>query len=250
MKYKCEICNYETDDKSHLNRHFKTKKHTSKNLKVPKYIPEYTRNIPRYTRNIPENIPDFEKNKKIQACELESMITASDDILSESETDKKTSVFSNENDGFFCRNCGKNFKHKSGYYRHKNHRCKEKDYRTINNDIVDKLQKKIDSLKREKDFHREKEDIYKTENEFHKNLTTNAGNIIGKSLSTLAYVMNNFKHPPQIKAIDNDEFKRLVFEDSGIKVDRRNKISDFDVSKTLCSYHRHNKLVRLLHLFQ
>jgi hypothetical protein len=153
---------------------------------------------------------------------------------------------------FLCEFCGQTFKYSNNYYRHKKSRCKEKNsdkkYVELEKEIENlKIARELDKKNTEIEVLKTEKDIYQTENEYHKILSTNAGNIIGKSLSTLAYVMQNFENAPTIKAIETDEFKRLVYEDNyGKKLDRRCKISDYDTSEILCGYNRNNKLIDLL----
>lgn len=133
----------------------------------------------------------------------------------------------------YCDICKLVFKHRSSMYRHKNTTCKikkmketEKITNTANEIEVLKYQMKIKDLEceiikqklelslaksqGENDKHKTVADIYKGENEFHKTLTVNAGNVIGKTVSALTYIMENYQKAPELKLLDNDTAIRLL----------------------------------------
>jgi hypothetical protein len=245
MDYICELCNYVTNDKSNINRHFKSEKHLAKSTKPATKV---TRS------NTKSNILVTKSNNLVTQQVTQTEIPSG--RIRKKMYNSGTKSNSSENGvigGFLCEFCGGNFSHKNAVYRHMKHYCKEKKLgsnklssRSIESNIdnyenkLKQYETKIDMLEREKD-------IYKNENEYHKTLTTNAGNIVDKSLSTLAFVVQNFKNAPPIKAIGNDEFKRLIYEDnSGEKVDKRRKIDDIDASKILVKYFRSDRLTELL----
>jgi uncharacterized C2H2 Zn-finger protein len=179
-------------------------------------------NVAENSRNVAENIAKYSRN----IADLKIV----------------ENIPSQQNAFLECNECHKIFKHHSSYYRHQKTRCKLKS----EDNTIKELKHEIEMLKLKnnmKDSELERRD---NEIEYHKLLTNNAGEIVGKSLSTLTFAMKNFKNAPPIKAIGNDEFKRLVFEDNyGKKIHKNTKISNFDVSTLLNMYYRHNKLMNL-----
>lgn len=243
MKYNCELCNYSTVDKSNINRHFKSKKHLAKSTKHPNEVSnKYQISI----RLVSERYP-----KSVKLVSDEKLVLPETGVINEFSHKKPVGNF-NEKKEFLCEFCGQTFKYSNNYYRHKKSRCEgkkiDKKRAELEREIENlKLARELDKKNSEIEMLKTEKNIYHTENEYHKKLSTNAGNIIGRSLSTLAYVMQNFDGAPTIKAIETDEFKRLVYEDNyGKKVDRRCKISDYDTSEILCGYNRNNKLTELL----
>jgi succinate dehydrogenase flavin-adding protein (antitoxin of CptAB toxin-antitoxin module) len=149
---------------------------------------------------------------------------------------------------FTCEFCGTEFKHKNNMYRHQKYRCiinlknltakvqhleeeisnsKDKHYKT-----------KIDMLEREKD-------IYKIENEYHKTLTTNAGNVMGKTVSALTYIMSNYNTAPKLQLLDEATAMKLLTYET-----RDGKLLNPIVGKTPLQYlidlYENNKLTQHL----
>jgi hypothetical protein len=230
MKYICKTCNYETDDSGNWIRHKKSKRHVKKCIKD-------TNDDAKCSRNVAENVADCSR-----------------DVAGKNICNKIQSI---ENKKFICSSCNTIFKHHSSYYRHLNKRCKIEPFKDVINNLQHQLGEKeneiekkntaIELLKMQNIMNENEKHIYKDENEYHKTLTNNAGMIIDKSLSTIAFVMQNFKDAPPIKAISNDDFKRLVYEDNyGKKIHRNKKISNFEISKLLNGYQRHNNFLNLI----
>lgn len=46
MKYKCENCNYETDDKSNFNKHLNSKAHAKRKNNILKVDPNCQQKLP------------------------------------------------------------------------------------------------------------------------------------------------------------------------------------------------------------
>jgi hypothetical protein len=65
-------------------------------------------------------------------------------------------------------------------------------------------------IEKEVEKYRAEKEIYKTENEYHKKLTTNAGNVIGKTMGALKYIVTNYNQAPQIKQLDEKSARLLL----------------------------------------
>lgn len=116
MNYNCGICNYETCDLSHFNRHKKSKKHL-KNLK---------KNALNET-NLKHSCNIFATQKNVDECR---------------ESTNKNINETNENI-FKCYHCKKNFKHHQSMYRHQKYYCKENKLIKIENDELKEQNKKL-----------------------------------------------------------------------------------------------------------
>jgi hypothetical protein len=214
-KFKCEVCNYETNDLSNFKKHNESIKHIM-------------RTAPR----------------------------------------KKRIIKNVSKDTIYCGVCGTEFKHKSSMYRHKKHFCvynkmdkehekeKEKD-KNVEDDInILKYELKIKDLENrlikqeletvksqgEQDKYKTVADIYKGENEFHKTLSINAGNMLGKTVNAITYIMENYNKAPELKLLDNETAMKLLKYET-----KDGKITNLITGKTPLQYlldlHENGKLV-------
>jgi hypothetical protein len=216
VKYNCNVCDYETTDSSNFKKHNASKKHV---MKTEIY------------------------NKTIK---------------------------------IYCSNCGVEFKHKSSLCRHRKicvvqpiiHREKETD---IEVDVL-KYQMKIKDLELQlvkqklesalvksqdeqdkcqtianiyKDKYETVANIYKDENEFHKTLSVNAGNVLGKTVNALTFIMEKYNKAPELQLLDNETAKKLLTYET-----KDGKITNLITGKTplqhLLDLHENNKLVQHL----
>lgn len=154
---------------------------------------------------------------------------------------------------YICKICNKTFTCHSSYYRHKNYRCKNNELLQLENENLKKelfnkdKEMEIALLKEKLHFKENENEFCKKENEFHKNLSVSAGSVANKSLSAIAYVMQNYQHAKPIKTIPQEEFKRLLYEsNSGKKIHKNKKITDEEAGKILTLFFKNNSLINLL----
>jgi hypothetical protein len=187
MIYKCEPCNYETNDKSNLTRHKKSMKCVFKSN-------EQTIKSVIGNPKLPKSNPKSSTNNKIGK---------------EKEDNKKIE----------CDGCGKQFTYKQGLSKHKK-KCKSSD-KLVPMSQVEEMVKKI---KRDTEFKiiklenellkqrlRDKDDDMKD----FKNIATTAvktnNKATTKTISALSYVIKNFKNAPAIHKFSN--YPLLVSDD-------------------------------------
>jgi hypothetical protein len=213
--FKCDACDYETKDSSNFKKHNESKKHM---LKTELY-----------------------NNAKKTIVKKESP---------------------NNNVVLHCVDCNMEFKHRSSLSRHKKHFCIrnkiDKDglnafkYQIKIKDLENELIKKdLEITKRElqmvksqgeQDKYKTVADIYKGENEFHKTLSVNAGNVLGKTVNALTYIMENYNKAPELKLLDNETAMKLLKYET-----KDGEITNLITGKTPLQYlldlHENNKLV-------
>ena len=106
VKYNCEVCNYESNIKSHYNRHLNTKKHKI-NVEFNGVMNE--KSIKKYT-------------KDTQMIQNQKKRYTKDTQICTNDTQKYT----NQNKNEFCEFCGKFFKSRPSMLRHVRTYCKIK----------------------------------------------------------------------------------------------------------------------------
>jgi hypothetical protein len=154
-----------------------------------------------------------------------------------------------DSEELICENCNKVFVHKNSYYRHIRHFCKivEKINNLENKIEVLKKEKEIEVLKSKLEMKDQLIELKSTENEFHKKLTIGAGQTVNKSLSAIAFLMQNYQKATPLKQIPHEEFKRLVYEENyGKKIHKNRKITDFETAEIITSFFKQKKLSGLL----
>jgi hypothetical protein len=194
MKYKCDVCDYGTEDLSNYKKHNKSKKHMV-NIKLHSDI------------------------KKTKTCEENTI-------------------------KFTCVACNKEFKHKSSLCKHKKQFCikSKKDEQTSTDYQMKIKDLEIELMKSREDKYKSIADIYKGENEFHKTLSVNAGNMLGKTVNALTYIMENYNKAPELKLLDNETAMKLLKYET-----KDGKITNLITGKTPLQYlldlHESGKLV-------
>jgi hypothetical protein len=235
MKFACEVCNYNTNDKSNYNKHLGSKIHILKSELKNETKPKKIQRDSKGSNRDPVEIQEDPVNMKKDIKPIKSYI-------------KK-----NTNSGeFVCEICGTSFKQKTNLYRHRKHRCtknllgqtidikqqnicidsdpdsssldddsdisseyivKKQSGNSDVNNLHDKLKKKN---KRMKELERKLiaieavNNVYKTENEYHKMLTTNAGDMMGRTMGALTYILTKYDKAPCIKRLDDESAKNLL----------------------------------------
>jgi hypothetical protein len=161
--------------------------------------------------------------------------------------------------GLCCDMCNAIFKHRSSMYRHKKticgvnhkitnvinnlsetellkHQLKVKDLELANKDL------EIAKRDYEMDKYKFVADIYKGENEFHKIMSVNAGNMLGKTVNALTYIMENYNKAPELKLLDNETAMKLLKYET-----KDGEITNLITGKTPLQYlldlHENNKLI-------
>ena len=197
MSYKCEICNYETNDSGNFTRHKKTQKHIKLSLQ----------------KSITNNENDSKKYH-----ELSQVIPKLSEVIPNEIT---------KNDSkFFCPDCKLIFSHKSNLSRHKK-KCK------IKNDFneLSKLKTKLEIAEMSTKLEKEKTEIYneflKEKTELLNNFMNNANVLLNKatdntkitaqaiqsvSVSALKYANDKFKDTPALLPLDNFNINNLSFD--------------------------------------
>ena len=160
-------------------------------------------------------------SKHIKKCDDVKKIKLLTRNVLASASRPSTSTCREEN--YICEFCHKFFTKDSSYYRHKKYRCKLKNLNVAPNNLLIEVAVLKSQLAMKDDALQSKS----TENEFHKKLTVGAGQAINKSLSAMAFIMQNFQNANPLQPIPHEEFKRLVYEENaGKKIHKNKKISD------------------------
>jgi hypothetical protein len=221
MKYECEKCNYRTDDKSHINRHYKTAKHIAKCMEDSKIARDFSpqkRLVCTSTQLVHTSTQKLCTEKRLpqplsQGCKISKPISQGNEDFYDEIDEKSDNLF-------ICSTCSERFKHKTQFYRHKK-KCIESfisngsSLQIKNIELKTQLELKERELKMkdlicELEKYKSENNVYRTENEYHKNLTTNAGNVAGKTVSALTYILTNFNNAPKIQQLDDQSAKHLL----------------------------------------
>jgi len=140
-------------------------------------------------------------------------------IYSATQMNQNIDIINNTN--HICTYCKKSFQHAKNLGKHLKSCINKKQY-DQDNEYEKTLKLLTDELKfcKQENIHYKqeiehyKEDVkhYERDNEYYKILLNNAGGMLKKSISSLSYIVNNFKNAPVIKSItindiDNKDFK-------------------------------------------
>jgi len=201
--FKCNTCNYASHDKSNFSKHNNSKKH----------------------------------KEKVQEQQVESRLHLG--CIQDKTVNNNSN--NNSNNNYLCIFCDKQYSTAGNLAKHKR-TCNDKGI--LENEYKDKnkqleieytmLSNKLQHLQELHDkalqYHKEIHDkdsntimMLKSENDHHKTLVNNAGSIIKTSVSTMAYVIKNYKDTPVLESIkdysaikyeqDNTEFiENLIYE--------------------------------------
>lgn len=213
------------------------------------------------------------KYPKVSSTSIQSIHVPKKRQCSQYISVRQNDISCSEGSNYLCEYCNKNFTKRNNYYRHKKYRCKDKNVVNNSNDSINdlsydistseqsdnenNLKSNISQLKslKEKLHEKDKENvILKTklemktsENEFNRKLTIGAGQTVNKSLSAIAFVMQNYKNAQPLKEIPHEEFKRLVYQENyGKKLHKNKKVTDFEASEIITYFFKQNNLIDLL----
>ena len=180
MSYKCDICNYETNDSGNYTRHKKTKKHlVNLDINISKINIQSTSSIPIvYTKSTFDVDKDDSFNKK-----------------------------------FICKKCSFDTLHKSSYYRH----IKKCNY---NEDIAIKLEYSEKEKELYKKSEKEKSELLNNFmvnanvllNKASDNTKITAQAMQSVSVSALKYANDKFKNAPALLPLENFNINNLDFD--------------------------------------
>ena len=233
MKYSCKSCNYETDDKSNWSKHKKSKKHSEKSKKANKSTFDSLNYVSSSSQTFESTTKSTTKKIICVHCNIEF---------------SKTCYLSRH-----IKNCV--IKEKDNKLRENNIALKEKDNQLRENNITLKekdneikirlLEEKIKSIENEKKSVenekytlQEQINMLKTENNFHKQLINSAGGLIGKSMSTMSYLLLNHNNAPILKPLpdysiiskdDESLIKNLIYHNKKSTLEKY--IGDFIVEQ-------------------
>ena len=121
-----------------------------------------------------------------------------------------------KNDCFKCDFCYQIFGHKQSLWKHRKYRCNEK------NMLYEKI-KEIDEIKKEK--------------EKLLDLATNNAQVAKKSMSTLNYVVNNFKNAPPVGLLEGKKLNGFIKYEGN---------TDKPIEEIIIHYYEKKKLHQLL----
>ena len=197
MNFKCEMCSYSARDKNDYNKHLNTKKHKGK------------------------------VNKQ----------------MNESQTNPTRIIVGSLKNSFICQHCNNNFSTAANLARH-DKACLKKIQITTNykNEISilkNELDIHINALKQKDETINQKDEtisILKSEVAHLKSIVNNTGSIVKTSVSTMAFVIKNYKDAPVLESVkdysaihyeqNNTEFvENLIYEHNNNKL--HVYISDF-----------------------
>ena len=234
VKYECKICQFENINKNKYQRHILTKKHLEK---VAKSV-----NIEKgeilYTQSIPKVYPKY--------------------------TEKRTKCIKKRI--FLCDFCNNEFSGASSLGRHKkacslkytldnNHAgkikeientCDAKIEKTLTNAQLTEMQNKINFLERECAH-------YKDEATTYKYIVSESGDLVKKSMSSLAYLIKNCSTAPPLEMIDGDiiNHRQIVYDENTKKavmeeINSDESIDEEKLASDIISAYKHKTLNKYL----
>ena len=234
MKYICDYCKYETDDKNNWSKHKKSKKHINKSntnneniTKIPLPAPKLLLRAPELLFPAPKKENKIIKKLICYHCNLE--FNKSFNLARHLKTCKYAKC--NENITIIQKEFSKYKKATENVLKEKENEMKikllEEKIKSIENEkkLIENEKKIIEITLEEKVKSieltlQEQIKILKTENTFHKQLINSAGGLIGKSMSTMSYLLLNHNNAPALKLLPdysiitkNDEslIKNLIY---------------------------------------
>ena len=179
MKYNCEICNYNTNDRTLWYHHKKTKKHLksienlNENDKGPVLDLAKNNNDINAANHKTEQIELINKNHEIEILKEKMRAMENEkNMIKEQLVEAKTQI---------------------------KIISKEKEIQ------MDEAKKQIEIVYKEKEKRiseiKEHLETLKYENQFQKQIINSAGGMIKKSMNTLSYLLLNYKNAPHIKGL-------------------------------------------------
>lgn len=205
MKYICQECNYETDDKSNWAKHKKSNKHIQNSNKLV--------NNPQMIPKDPDKIPEIIKTKCLycniefkQLCHLsrhlkKCSLKITKDI--ENQSEKKISQYEIKT------------------LREKINLLEKQNRERIN--LLEKQNKeKIELLEKQNN-------LLIKENEYHKQLVISAGNMIQSSMSTLNHLILNYNNAPILEPLKDYSFleEKSKFIKNILYYSKQDKLSQY-----------------------
>ena len=228
MEFNCNVCNYSSHDKFNYKRHEKSKKHREKVAISPNISLEYPKDISCDSLNYTCNYCDMKFTKSCNLSRHKNICSGKHELLNRINEQNiliielKKSIFDKEKEihslnmslncpnviieipnkqEFKCFFCNIVYANSANLSRHKNY-CNEKYLTETNIKLIEK-----DKLIDQKD---EIISILKSENAHLKMIVNNAGSVIKTSVSTMAYVIKNFKEAPALESIK--DYSAIHFE--------------------------------------
>jgi hypothetical protein len=134
--YYCNICNYNSNLKSNLNRHLKSNKHMKNVSKSSASIQEVSDRYPIGIQKVSDRYP-----KGIQ--KVSDRYPIGIQKVSDRYPVTEKSISSHP---FVCNLCHRQFTKKNNLYRHQKYRCKKKDLSNDSDNIIDLPQTNIENL--------------------------------------------------------------------------------------------------------
>jgi hypothetical protein len=208
MLYKCDICNYSTNNSGNFSHHKKTKKHLI-----------------------------FISKKSNNEHMISHIITVDDNNYHIDDNKKTTDDNEKLQQKFECNICKTIYTHKSNLSRHKK-KCQEQENDKKNNELFNNTNKvliekdyQLKILEKEKEFiekmEKEKTELLKEKTEFINNFMANANVLLNKandntkitaqtlqtvSFSALKYANEKFKNTPALLPLQNFNINNLDFD--------------------------------------
>ena len=207
-EYNCNICNYNTKERSNLNRHNKSARHMKKvtenldnanklnefqsqNLLQPKYRQSTAKVPPKYRQNSPINM-----DKSLRKCVN------------------------------ICKYCSSEFTRTDSLSKHLKACIKKHEKERL-------LEEQITILCTENNKYKNESEYFQAENNYHKRMLNEAGGLVQKSVSALTYAVGNYNNAPTIKMID-------IYDIEGMKNNDKKLVED------VLSHYKHKTLDRYL----
>ena len=190
MSFICKSCNYKTDKKGNINRHYKSKRHLRNTVTV---IPEISE----------------QKTTISESDEVDYNLENKSARISENQRKVKKS----------CKFCGISFTTMSNYNRHLKN-CEER--KTVQEN--EKLKAQL--LEQKKEIQNQKKQLkeYKVEKEYYRELINNYSKLGPRTFNSITYVMNKYANAPHIERIEPEKIE--YFQDINMtKVE--NMVSDY-----------------------
>ena len=185
VKYVCNMCNFESADKSNYDRHLKTKKHINKDKE---YRDKNRRQF---------NCPSCECNYLTQAGINRHLKSCANALIANQEKQHTTELKGMEMEIM-----------KKDYQIE----LMTKDIQKLQEvlKIKDESSKKLEEVLKIKDESNKKlEDFLDNENEYHKKLVDNAGTVVKSSMSALKFARQNYPDAPVLVKYNNMDAIKL-----------------------------------------
>ena len=222
VEYTCQICEYNTKNKTHYDRHCNSPKHSKKIVCYDALSTDLLNVLPKNSPKLPGNIKIV-----LNAINEDDIPITIDDNNIVNDLEYK------------CEYCNNNFTRLSNLTRHKKV-CSENIIKTseyeknlLEKNLLSKLNEYELKLKYEQELHKkdvEKYEIYKKEAEYYKEIISMAGGMVQKTVSALTYIVNTYDTAPVIK--------QITFED----VQNTTNMDDEKIISKIFYHYNRNKL--------